>query len=75
MPLHVTIAINDRQIETLTIGRIDEFKGRDRWHEYTVVVDGDEEEQNAQFTHLYSQGARVCVLRALDALDRKRGTL
>jgi hypothetical protein len=74
MPLNISIAINDRPLESITIGRIEEFKGRDRWHEYIVRVE-EKPEDYATFSHRYADGAQECVRRALDALARKRGAL
>lgn len=74
MPLNISIAINDKPLERLTIGRMEPFKGKDRWHEYMVVVD-EEPEGYATFSHLYSDGAQTCLRKALDALDRKRGAI
>lgn len=73
MPLNVTIAINGHTIEELTIGRMEHFKGADRWHEYIVKVEGGD--QYATFSHLYREGAQVCVRKALEALHRHNGGL
>jgi hypothetical protein len=74
MPLNVSIAINGRPLESITIGRIELFKGKNRWHEYIVQVDG-EPEAYATFSHLYSDGAQTCVRKALDALARRHGAI
>lgn len=67
MPLHVEIRINDDVLHTLTIGRLEPFKGRDVEHEYMVVRD-QEFTTVSTFKHLYSDGAELCVERALQAL-------
>jgi hypothetical protein len=70
MPLHVEIRINSQIIETLHIGRLEGFRGRDQKHQYVV---NSPEGTVAVFEHLYSDGARVCVERALAALAEKNG--
>ena len=67
MPLHVDIRVNDQHLASLTIGRTEEFKGQHHEHEYMVVRNQDFTSM-ARFTHTYSDGAEVCVERALQAL-------
>lgn len=78
MPLSVDIKINDRTIETVWIGRLERLKSHTDEHEYIVgigtkyreawnmpdVSDGD----LPRFYHTYSDGARECVRKALNAL-------
>jgi hypothetical protein len=73
MPLHVTISLNDKPIQVLTISRTEEFKGKDYWHAYIVVTTNDRgEEEGAVFRHLYRDGAEECTRRALEALSNER---
>ena len=74
MPLKIAIAVNDQPLESITISRMEDFKGTNRWHEYMVQVE-TEPEGYAFFSHLYSEGAQTCLRKALDALARKRGAL
>lgn len=69
MPLHVNIAINDKHIESLTIGRMEEMRGKDRTHDYIIVADNGD---TALFAHRYDEGARKCVFLGLSALERER---
>jgi len=68
LPLNVVIAINEKPIESITIGRLEEFKGANYWHHYRIVS-GDEQ---AEFMHLYRNGAQECLRRGLEALANKR---
>ena len=68
MPLNVTIAINDRPLQDITIGRLEEFKGANYWDHYRIVSG----EEQAEFMHLYSRGAEECLRRGLEALANKR---
>ena len=73
MPLHVEIKINERALQTVTIGRMEEFKGEDYWHTYMVTTTNDRGDvERATFNHLYRNGAEECVRRALEALSNKR---
>jgi hypothetical protein len=73
MPLHVRIAINDAEIETLHIGRIEPLASTMSEHFYLVT---DEEISEGhpnwaigrEFKHTYSDGALICVRKAIDAL-------
>jgi hypothetical protein len=68
VPLNVTIAINGRPIQEMTIGRLEKLKGANFWHHYRVTSG----EEQAEFMHLYSRGAEECVRRALEALSNQR---
>jgi len=78
MPLHVEIRINQELIDTIHIGRMDELKGRDQNHRYLVTNKTtksmvDWTDPNAvEFEHNYSDGAHICVSKALEAWDKKR---
>jgi hypothetical protein len=74
VPLNVSIAINGRPITQITIGRMEELKGKDRFHEYLIRVEG-EPEHYATFMHNYADGAEECVRRGLEALAEKRSIL
>jgi hypothetical protein len=74
VPLNVTIAVNGRPLENITIGRLEELKGKDRFHEYIVRVEG-KPEHYATFMHCYADGAQECVRRALEALAKKQEIL
>lgn len=67
MPLHVTISLNDDRLHDLMIGRTEEFKTAHTEHEYMVIRDSDFS-TSATFKHRYSDGALLCVERALQAL-------
>jgi len=75
MPLHVTISVNDRLLNTLHIGRVSGGTRPDDWNTY-VVVDGSEPQSNAEwltgagFEHRYGDGAEVCVMKAIDAMRK-----
>lgn len=78
MPIHVDIRINDALIDTLHIGRSDTFGGREVEHVYLVTNENtntrvDWAGDNAvEFTHKYSEGAYICVVKALEAWDKAR---
>lgn len=77
MPLSVEIKLNGRQIQTLWIGRLDDFKGEDEQHEYMCGWGSAELEAwnlarpdlLPRFHHTYSDGAAVCVRKALQAME------
>jgi hypothetical protein len=78
MPIHVDIRINDALIDTLHIGRADSFGGHEVEHTYLVTnevnntrVDWSGDEA-VEFTHKYSEGAHICVAKALEAWDKAR---
>lgn len=76
MPLHVTISINDTPIEQLHIGRLDKLYSNVQVSRY-VAMTGEyeprpEDEWDVEFEHKYSDGALVCVEKALRALNKKR---
>lgn len=78
MPLSVDIKINGHIIETVWIGRLESLKGADDEHTYACGVGrqyleawnlpGTTLEELPTFTHKYSDGARECVRKALEAL-------
>jgi hypothetical protein len=78
MPIHVEIRINHELIDTIHIGRMEELKGRDQSHQYLVTNKTtksmvDWTDPNAvEFEHNYSEGAHICVAKALEAWDKKR---
>lgn len=78
MPLHVDIRVNDSLLNTLHIGR---FTGTSHpaSHNLYLVVDGDKPNNlddwvmhGTEFKHTYGDGANVCVLKALQALEEKK---
>lgn len=78
MPLSVEIKINGDLIETLWIGRLEELKSASDEHEYLVGVGTQDRPawhmpdtglgDLPRFYHTYSDGARECVRKALNAL-------
>jgi hypothetical protein len=74
MPIHVDIRINDKHIRTVHIGREDDFLGTEGEHTYritesTINTRADWwDPDSVQFTHVYSEGAEVCVAKGLLAL-------
>jgi len=81
MPLNVDIQVNSHQIETVWIARMEDFAGEDEEHQYVVAVGikhiepwnqkGFKKEDLVPFTHVYSDGARECVRKALNALHER----
>lgn len=83
MPLHVPVYVNDREITTIHISRLDNFDLSNP--ESTYIVTTHELPQTmyegkprrytpnwgvgVQFTHKYSDGALKCLSRALVALE------
>lgn len=73
MPLHVRVAVNDREITTLHIGRIEPLASDYAEHFYLIT---DSEVSTGQpnwavgreFKHTYSDGALICVRKGIDAL-------
>jgi hypothetical protein len=75
MPLFVEIKMNARTISTIHIARWEE-KGTepDSVNGYKVVLgkepkDNDDWEQGLDFKHRYGDGAEVCVMKAMEALN------
>lgn len=75
MPLHVDIRVNDLLINQLHIGRTKGGTNPDDMNEY-IVVDGDRPRSHSdwyadgvQFIHRYGDGAEVCVMRAIQAIN------
>lgn len=75
MPLKVTIELvglygTDRKISEIFIGREEDLKSRGSGrHKYSVSPQLDPWERLASFRHEYSDGAEVCVRKALQALE------
>jgi hypothetical protein len=71
MPLQVTIALNERELSTLTIARIagglDRQSEKVHTYEVTRTAKG-KPPRIAKFTHRYGDPAEVCVTLALQAL-------
>lgn len=77
MPLSVRIAVNDRPIETLHIGRSEGGTNPNDLNHYLVVRSEhkptrDEWQEGTPFTHRYGDGVEACVARALAALASAR---
>jgi hypothetical protein len=82
MPVHVEIKINERELETIHIGRMDRLGDHDAIYTYVVTTveypqsmyEGKPREyspnfdKGVKFQHRYSDGNRVCVMKALQAL-------
>jgi hypothetical protein len=75
MPLHVTISVNDRRLNTLHIGRVSGGTHEDDVNSY-LVVGGSEPQSPAEwsagvgFDHRYGDGAEVCVMKAIEAMRK-----
>lgn len=75
MPLKVTIELvglygTDRKISEIFVGREEDMKARGRGrHKYSVSPQLDPWEALVTFRHEYSEGAEVCVRKALQALE------
>lgn len=75
MPLKVSIELvglygTDRKISEIFIGREEDLKSRGAGrHKYSVSPQLDPWERLATFRHEYSDGAEVCVRKALQALE------
>lgn len=75
MPIHVDIKINDNLIETLHIGRMESLRGTTETHNYLVVrgknpdSTADWHKRGFVFNHRYSDGALICVMLAVEALE------
>ena len=77
MPLHVDIRINDRLINQLHIGRMSGGNQPDHVNTYLAVY-GEEpllvsewRERGTEYTHRYGDGAEICVMKAIEALENK----
>jgi hypothetical protein len=71
LPLNVVLAINEKPIQFISISRLEKLKSKDRLYPYRVESEGLVREV-AHFTHRYSDGAEICLSRALEALAMKR---
>lgn len=86
MPLSVEVKINGQLIETVHIGRTEPLAGTNVEHQYKVTTtevpwatsSGAKEgfhpdwEAGVRFSHVYSDGALVCVRKALEALEHDK---
>lgn len=77
MPIHVDIAINERLITRVHIARMEDLRGEDHEHIYSVVQSEQppyaiDYAKGALFTHYYNEGAEVCVEKALVALRESK---
>lgn len=77
MPIHVDIRINDNLINTIHIGRASGGGTQpDSINEY-YAVEGKVPEYlegwlgGVKFKHRYGDGANICVMKALEALDKQ----
>jgi hypothetical protein len=70
MPLTVDLSVNGRRIDSLVIARLEKLKEHDREYTYQVT---DGNGAFTLFTHVYSDGARECVRKALESLERLDG--
>jgi hypothetical protein len=72
MPLHVEIRVNDRVLETIHIGRLESLYSNTQESTYAVWKDDEELgslDDVPLFKHRYDEGAEVCVMKALQALN------
>lgn len=78
MPLKVTIELAgyygvDRKISELWIARQEELKDRNQGeHLYEVSAKLHPWDTLTRFSHEYSDGAEVCVRKALEALEKEK---
>lgn len=75
MPVHVRIYINNEEIKTLHIGRIDGGMAADSLNTYKVVSGArpstvEEWLDGETFEHRYGDGVEICVGKAIDALTK-----
>jgi hypothetical protein len=82
MPLHIEIKVNEKDIETIHIGRMDRLDDPDSVYEYMVTTEEYPQTMyegkkrvyspnfnvGTKFTHRYSDGVRICIMKALEAL-------
>lgn len=73
MPLHVRMSINNQIIDRIHIARMEALGDHEAYYKYSVVnTDLPHEfinyDEGVEFTHRYSDGAQVCVEKALRAL-------
>jgi len=77
MPIHVTIKVNDREVKTLHIARVEGGLDREagKEHGYRVLEQKNEPQNEGDwdagvpFTHVYGDGLTVCVQKALESLN------
>jgi hypothetical protein len=80
MPIHVDIRINDTLINTLHIGRFSGEGTRPNDVNVYLAVEGprpqglDDWTRGVEFKHRYGDGANVCVMKAIKALEKRNGT-
>ena len=75
MPLHIDIRVNKELINTLHIARVKGGTGADDINDY-VITDGPEPTRHEDwlidgipFTHRYGDGAEVCVMKGIQAMN------
>jgi hypothetical protein len=78
MPLHIDINVNSTLLSQLHIGRFTGTSNPDSNNLY-LVVQGDRPTdlndwaaRGIKFYHVYGDGANVCLLKALQALEAKK---
>lgn len=77
MPIHVTIALNERKLSSLHIARVSSSSSRlpNATYEYAVLAQETEPQSDAEwmegvrFQHAYKDSIETCVLKALTALQ------
>ena len=74
MPIHVNIAVNERDIKVLHIGRAEGGADPDDVNTYIAVMRFPNEqvdwygEDSIKFQHRYGDGIDVCVMKGLSAV-------
>ena len=75
MPLHIDIRINDTLLNTLHIARVKGGTDADDINDY-LILEGDEPLRyedwlidGSPFTHRYGDGAEVCVMKGIQAMQ------
>jgi hypothetical protein len=74
MPLHIDIRLDERIISTLHIQRVEERISKHGTNSY-LILEGDEPLRyedwlidGIPFTHRYSDGAEICVMKGIQAM-------
>lgn len=73
MPLHVEIKVNEKNINSIHIGRMSGGTNHSSVNTYMVVMGEkptkyDDWMKGVKFTHTYGDGAEICVMKAIQAV-------
>lgn len=79
MPLHIDIRVNSKLINTLHIARVRGGTHPDDINDY-IITDGPEPLRHKDwlidgipFTHRYGDGAEICVMKGIQAMNGLTG--